>query len=104
MSTRTRSFLAASCALLVLLAAAAPAYSGSEGLRSMGSRSETVSPSVDVLLLRPVAFVTLVAGAALFVASLPIIVVTRPHEIRKPFERLVLDPVRYIWVDPLGSH
>lgn len=30
--------------------------------------------------------------------------VTRPKEIRKPFDILVMGPARYTWVDPLGDH
>lgn len=30
--------------------------------------------------------------------------ITRPSEIDKPFRILVLDPVRYTWVDPLRYH
>jgi hypothetical protein len=66
--------------------------------------SDPVSPTVDVLLLRPIGFLTLIGGTALFVAALPFIAITRPHEIGKPFDRLVGDPARYIWMDPLGTH
>lgn len=104
MPARLRRFLAASCALVLVLGAASPAYSSSESMRSMMSGSDPVSPAVDVLLLRPVAFVTLVGGTALFVAALPLIAITRPHEIGKPFDHLVAEPARYIWMDPLGSH
>ena len=70
----------------------------------MMAGGDPVSPVVDVLVLRPVAFVTLVGGTALFLAALPIIAITRPHEIGKPLDLLVLEPARYLWMDPLGSH
>jgi len=70
----------------------------------MQSGSDPVSPTVDVLLLRPVAFVSLIAGTGLFLISAPIVLITRPHEIGKPFDRLVAEPARYIWMDPLGTH
>ena len=73
-------------------------------MRSMMAGSDPVSPVVDVLLLRPVALVTLIGGSALFVVSLPLIVITRPQEIGGPFESLVATPARYIWMDPLGTH
>ncbi len=104
MPTRVRRFLAASCALILLLGVASPAYSSSESMRSMMRGSDPVSPVVDVLLLRPVALLSLAGGSALFLAALPIVAITRPHEIGKPFDRLVLAPARYIWMDPLGSH
>lgn len=99
-----RRFLAASCALVLLLGAAAPAYASNESMRSMMAGSDPVSPVVDVLLLRPLGLVTLIGGSALFLASLPIVLITRPHEVGKPFDLLVGAPVRYVWVDPLGSH
>lgn len=104
MRIRLRRFVAASCALVLLLGVAAPAYSSSESMRSMMAGSDPVSPAVDVLLLRPVAFVTLVGGTALFLAALPFIAITRPHEIGEPFDALVAEPARYIWMDPLGTH
>ena len=103
MTGRTRRFLAAGCALF-LLTAASPAFADTHAMHSVVMESEKVSPTVDLLLLRPVAFVTLVAGSALFVAALPIVALTRPTEIGVPFERLVVAPARYVWVDPLGSH
>ena len=104
MPTRVRKLLAASCALVLLLGVASPAYSSGESMRSMMAGTDPVSPVVDVLLLRPVAFVTLVGGSALFLAALPIIAITRPQEIGKPLDHLVLAPARYIWLDPLGTH
>lgn len=66
--------------------------------------SDPVSPTLDVLLLRPIAFVTLLGGTALFIASVPFVAITRPHEIGKPFDALIAEPARYIWMDPLGTH
>ena len=62
------------------------------------------SPVVDVLVLRPAGFLSLVVGAGLFLVTSPIVLVTRPHEISKPFKQLVVRPAKYIWVDPLGGH
>jgi hypothetical protein len=104
MPTRLRRFLAASCALVLLAGVAAPAYSSSESMRSMMAGSDPVSPTVDVLLLRPIALVTLIAGTALFIVSVPLVAITRPHEIGEPFDALVVAPAKYIWVDPIGTH
>ncbi len=68
-----RRFLAASCALVLLLGAAAPVYASNESMRSMMAGSDPVSPVVDALLLRPIGLVTLIGGSALFLASLPIV-------------------------------
>lgn len=104
MTSRVRRSLAASCALFLLAGAAPPAFAESEAMHSVVRDSEKVSPTVDVLLLRPIALVTLIAGSALFVATLPIVALSRPTQIGVPFDRLVVAPARYLWVDPLGSH
>jgi hypothetical protein len=70
----------------------------------MMAGNDTVSPTVDVLVLRPVALVTLAGGIALFALTLPFVAITRPHEIGRPFDGLVAAPARYLWLDPLGSH
>ena len=104
MSTRFRRFLAATCTLVLLAGVATPAYSSNESMRALMDGTDTVSPTVDLLLLRPIGFVTLVGGTALFLVSLPFVLITRPHEIGKPFKTLVAGPARYVWMDPLGSH
>jgi hypothetical protein len=41
------------------------------------------------------------------VAMIPVgfvTLITRPTEIEKPFDMLVMGPARYTWVDPLGDH
>ena len=60
--------------------------------------------AVDVLLLRPAGFISLIVGFALFVVMSPIVLITRPHEIGTPFKELVVRPAKYLWVDPLGGH
>lgn len=104
MPARLRRFLAASCALVLLLGVTAPAYSSSESMRSLMGGSDPVSPAFDAIVLRPLGFVTLIGGTALFLVAVPLVAITRPHEIGKPFERLVAAPARYVWMDPLGTH
>lgn len=60
--------------------------------------------AVDALILRPAGLLSLVVGTGLFLVVAPIVLVTRPHEIGKPFDSLVAGPARYVWVDPLGAH
>jgi len=45
-----------------------------------------------------------IAGAAAMVPVGLATLVTRPSEIDKPFDALVMGPVRYTWIDPLGYH
>jgi hypothetical protein len=59
---------------------------------------------IDVMLLRPAGFISLVIGTVLFVGLAPIVLVTRPHEIGTQFKQLIVRPAKYIWVDPLGGH
>jgi hypothetical protein len=59
---------------------------------------------VDVLLLRPAGIAAAAGGLGLFVIAAPIVLITRPHEIGRPFEWLVMKPIRYTWMDPIGDH
>jgi hypothetical protein len=68
------------------------------------SEAANASPAVDALVLRPAGFVSLVLGTGLFVLTSPFVLLTRPHEIGKPFDQFVMEPARYLWVDPLGGH
>jgi hypothetical protein len=104
MPARLRNFLAALSVFALLVGVTAPAYSSSGSMRSMMEGTDPVSPVFDVLVLRPVGLAALVGGFAVFVVTAPITLITRPHEIGKPFDRLVVGPARYVWVDPLGSH
>ena len=101
MSNRFRRFMALVGATLLfstVFATTASATNVSQG------DAANASPVVDVMILRPAGFVSLVVGAGLFLVTSPIVLVTRPHEIDKPFKQLVVRPAKYIWVDPLGGH
>ncbi len=100
MPIRIRKLLAACSVLVFLTGVAAPAYSSD----ALIAGTDTVSPTVDVLVLRPLGFVGLIGGIGLFAVSLPLIAITRPHEIGAPFKNLVAAPARYLWMDPIGSH
>lgn len=101
MSTRIRRILAVMAATLMFQVAfvqSAAAQSVAQG------DAANASPVVDVMLLRPAGFVSLVVGSGLFLVTAPIVLITRPHEIGKPFKQLVVRPAKYVWVDPLGGH
>lgn len=59
---------------------------------------------VDVLILRPMGFAALVVGTGVFLAVAPVVLISRPHEIHKPFYALMGRPAQYVWRDPIGSH
>jgi hypothetical protein len=103
MSARTRRTLAALVALLMLSLSASASQAGStrSGMGNKASQSPVV---FDVLILRPLGFVTLALGAGLFVISMPLVAVTRPQDIRKPYETFLVRPCRFLWKDDLGAH
>lgn len=98
MSNRLRPILAVMAAILMFSTTTATAGTVSQG------DAANATPVVDVMLLRPAGFVSLVVGTGIFVAISPIVLVTRPHEIGKPFKSLVVRPAKYLWADPLGGH
>ena len=101
MSNRIRQSAAGlTAALLLVTAAATPAIAQS---RTQGDAANA-SPVLDVMLMRPAGFVSLVVGVGLMVILTPLVLITRPQEINKPFEQLVVKPARFLWVDPIGSH
>ena len=97
MSNRLRRILAVSFAALLL---STPATAQSVA----PSDAANAPAAVDVILLRPAGFISLVIGTAIFLVISPIVLVTRPHEIGTPFDDLVGRPARYLWKDPLGGH
>jgi hypothetical protein len=97
MSNRLRPILAVMAAILMFSTTA------TAGTVSQ-SDAANATPVVDVMLLRPAGFVSLVVGTGLFIATSPIVLITRPHEIGKPFKSLVVRPAKYLWVDPIGGH
>ncbi len=59
----------------------------------------------DAIVLRPMGLAVTALGGMLFAFPVgPIVAITRPADIHKPLEALVLRPVRYTFVDPLGHH
>ena len=66
---------------------------------------EHVDPLVDLMVLRPFGLVALAVGTLIFVIPVaPIALLSRPEGLHLAFERLVVNPARYVWADPLGSH
>lgn len=101
MSNRLRRILAVSMAALFLTATLAS--SASSQTLAQGDAANAPA-AVDVMMLRPAGFVSLVVGTGLFLALTPIVLITRPHEIGTPFNDLVVRPAKYLWMDPIGGH
>jgi hypothetical protein len=55
----------------------------------------------DVLLIRPLGLASIVVGSVVFVISLPVALPTR--SVGKVGQRLVLDPVEFTFVRPIGD-
>ena len=101
MSNRIRRSAAGlTAALLLSTVATSPSFAQTRSKEDAAN----ASPVLDVMLMRPAGFVSLVVGVGLMAVLTPIILITRPQEINKPFEQLVVKPARFLWVDPIGGH
>ena len=71
---------------------------------SYAARTEDVSAEemiADGLLLRPAGIVATVLGTVVFVVTLPFSIPTK--SVDKAAQKLIVDPVRYTFVRPLGQ-
>lgn len=66
--------------------------------------SSNASPMMDVMVLRPLGLVLLGASAVLFVPMAAVTGITRPHEMGQTVDHMLVEPARYVFQDPLGSH
>lgn len=107
MNQTLRLFFAALCTVALIVAGGASTSfaDSSHSYEAALPVENSTSPVVlDVLLLRPAGILVFLSGSALFVPAALYTLVTRPTEIAKPFEALVVAPARYVWVDGLGEH
>lgn len=95
-------------AVIKLLAAttiaALLAVPASAGQQFSNVEASNASEMFDVLVMRPVGLIGLAFGAVLWVPAAAITVAVQPTEIKKPTERLIMRPYRYVFQDPIGSH
>ena len=99
---RFGSWIAVACAFL-LVAGSVQAESV-RPLEENYDRIGRVEPALDAVVLRPLGILATITGTALFLVSAPFVALTRPSELKVPFNYLVVRPARYTWVDPLGHH
>lgn len=109
MLNRLRRITAAICFIALFAGTVLPSTAGAKDsfINSSGAEANNMTSPVmvDLLLLRPVGLVTMAFSTVFFfVPVAPITLLTRPSEIGKPFEILVLEPARFVWSHPLGSH
>lgn len=101
MSNQFRRILAVTATILLLSAVLSSSAMGEMRTQTDASNAPA---AMDVLVLRPVGFISLLLGTALFFALAPMVLITRPHEIGIPFKELVVRPAKYLWADPIGGH
>ena len=100
---RLHRIVATALTALALVFAGSPAWSN-EPFENPAD-DETSPPMFDLFVLRPVGIIGIGVGSALFLAPVaPLTLLTRPSDIGKPFDKLVVGPVRYVVADPLGQH
>ena len=110
MLTRTRRITAAFCLVALVAGVTLPLSASAKDntfINSSGTEANNLPSPVmlDLLLLRPVGLVSMCVSTVLFVVPiLPLTLITRPTEVGKPFNAMVLEPARFVWADPLGTH
>ena len=72
--------------------ASVPAFAGTENDADIAG---------DVIFARPLGFASIVAGAGLFIVSLPLAIIT--GSVNKTGQTLVGNPVKYTLVRPIGD-
>jgi hypothetical protein len=96
-----QGFAATLVAAAMIFIQATPATAAARDFEDRGS----VNVVFDAMVLRPMGLAVTALGGMLFAFPVaPIVAVTRPADLRKPMEALLLRPARYTFVDPLGHH
>ncbi len=104
MIPRLRRFTAALMTCALLVGAGTPAFAGTFSSDIGRSEIDTVPVVLDAIFMRPVGLLMTGLGIATFAVFAPIMLVTRPSNMNKPFNALVVNPARFTFVDPLGYH
>ena len=102
MTKRFRGISAALAVCVLLVSAATPSLAAAN--MTNADREAAVPVVLDALILRPMGLGMTVLGTMMFGLVAPILAITRPTDMGKPFRALVVAPARYTFVDPLGLH
>ena len=101
MSRSLQRFSALLGAIALIFVQVAPAAAMGEEIEDRGD----VNLIFDAAILRPLGLMATAMGAMLFAIPVgPMVALTRPHEIGKPLDYLIMRPARYTFRDPLGHH
>ena len=68
---------------------------------SVSTAPSAEAMAVDLIVIRPLGFIATIAGVGLFVAQLPISLLT--WNLHDPAQRLVVEPARFTFSRDLGS-
>ena len=93
-------------AAVLVIAATLLAHGSAARASSISGQVEDNSVPVvfDAVILRPLGFAVTCVGFVGYVVAAPIMAITRPTDMGKPFNTLVILPARFTFVDPLGHH
>ena len=89
---------AVAAALLMASSVASAQVSGD----SVDEAPSAMAMTFDLLIVRPVSFVALVAGTGLFVASLPLSLIQFEAPVN-PARKFIVEPAKYTFTRPLGE-
>ncbi len=102
MPHQIRPVAAVLAASAVLLGSAAPAAASTD--QGLGATDRSTPVVLDMMVMRPLGLLLTTMGAVFFVATSPLVLITRPTDIARPFKELVARPFTYTFVDALGEH
>ena len=98
-----RRFRTSVVALAVVALLALPvAASAGTNVDKIGKRPAPLT--VDVFFLRPMGFIGLVGSAGLWLPMAGVTAVTRPDQLGEVTDKMIGEPARFVFSDPLGSH
>jgi hypothetical protein len=84
--------------------AASTASSSHSGVGQYEHDSDAMPTLVDMMLVRPLGLGVLAAGTVLMLPVGAFTLMTRPTNIKDPFDVLVMEPAKFVFVDPVGQH
>ena len=105
MRHRFRGIVSAMLTLALVLCLASPAAATSALGRDIADGETAVPVVFDAIVLRPLGLMMTLVGTMVYAFPVaPITALTRPTDLAKPFKLLVVAPLRYTFMDPLGQH
>jgi hypothetical protein len=102
MSRCPQRFSAVLIAIALLLVQVAPVAAATG--QKLENRGQT-NLVTDALILRPLGLAMIGVGSVLWAVGVaPLVAITRPTDLGESMNHLIMRPVRYTFVDPLGHH